>query len=110
MSTATASLILKENAVKTIAQMQSRLFAGGAKPEEYFEETTLDALNRYIYNKIPPGDFLKAVLSNDLKEAFGRADETNQAVLFFIVMWLYQNAPAGCWGSRDNYYDWLNAE
>ncbi len=62
---------------------------------------------RYYENYIPPGDFLEAVINNDLKEACGRADETNKRCLLNYVMWFYNEAPAGSWGYQDAVHDWL---
>ena len=53
---------------------------------------------RFYENGIPPGDFLTAVLDNDLKEAAGRADSTNIECLKNYVMWFYNYAPGGTWG------------
>ena len=66
-----------------------------------------DGLLRYVRYHQPPGHFLRAVLSNDLKEAFGRADEQSRAGMFAIVRWLYNDAPSICWGSPQLVKDWL---
>lgn len=68
---------------------------------------TAPGLARYIVDRTPPGDFLRAVLSNDLKMAFGKADGTNQRYLFHIVNFLYNAAPMACWGSPEKYQDWI---
>lgn len=68
---------------------------------------TLDGIHRYIDEHCPVGGFLQAVLSNDLREAFARADDNNCRALFHIVAWLYNNAPSDCWGSPDRYTDWI---
>jgi hypothetical protein len=60
----------------------------------------------WIQNGIPPGDFLTAVLNNDLRESFGRADHTNRYALFEIVKWLWNNAPSPCWGDPDRVKQW----
>lgn len=60
----------------------------------------------YILHGLPPGDFLQAVISNDLKEAVGRADETNQRCLPEYIKFLYNHAPIGCWGGRAEMVDW----
>lgn len=60
---------------------------------------TMASLMRWISNATPIGSFVSAVVSNDLREAFGRADEGNRAAMFEIVSWLYNNAPMECWGS-----------
>lgn len=64
-------------------------------------------LMRYLLYRIPPGHFLLAVLSNDLKEAMGRADVDSRAGLFNIVSFLYNNAPSSCWGNPDKVHEWL---
>lgn len=37
----------------------------------------------------PPGDFAKAVVDNDLRAAFGRADDINQHCIKFYLMLMY---------------------
>lgn len=61
----------------------------------------------YITQGIPPGGFLFAVLSNDLREACARADDINRHLLFEIVGWLWNEAPAPCWGSPAKVNAWL---
>lgn len=67
----------------------------------------VEALKRYVENRCPTGDFLEAVLSNDLREAFGRADEHNRETMFEIVCYCWNELPAVCWGSRERVKDWL---
>ena len=67
----------------------------------------IGAIKRYIVNGIQPGSFLTAVLSNDLKEAFARADSENSAAMQGWVQFLYNYAPSGCWGSPGRVSDWL---
>jgi len=71
--------------------------------------TTFEALRRYANDHIQPGGFLTAVLSNDLKEAFGRADDENLVTLFEIVKYCYNELPANCWGSPEKVSKWLAA-
>ncbi len=66
-----------------------------------------DAVRQYIENRIPPGHFLTAVICNNLKEAFARADGSNSAAVHDWVRWFYNEAPSGCWGSPDAMRDWL---
>ena len=61
---------------------------------------------RWIVNGIPPGDFLTAVLSNDLKGACERADDTNQHLLFIYCNFFYNYAPSQCWGSPEKVLAW----
>jgi len=56
--------------------------------------------------RAPPGDFLSAFLSNDLRETFGRADDTNLQHIKDYVVYFYNYAPAGCWGRADVLETW----
>jgi len=67
-------------------------------------------MKRYIENRVPPGDFLMAVLSNSLVESFGRADFNNRKRMFDIAGFLYNEAPARCWGSPEKVARWLQCE
>jgi len=69
--------------------------------------STLESLRRYKNNHIETGGFLRAVLSNDLREAIGRADHRNLPALPVIVAWLYNEMPMGAWGSPSNVTEWL---
>ena len=61
----------------------------------------------YLLHGYQPGDFLTAVLRNDLREACGRADDMNARALMQHVRFLYNCAPASCWGSREQVRDWM---
>ena len=65
------------------------------------------AIRRYIDDRVHPGDFLSAVIENDLREAVGRADDDNIRILPAYVAYLYNEAPGPCWGSTANMYSWL---
>ena len=67
-----------------------------------------EGMKLYIENGIPPGDFLLAVLENNLMEAFGRADSINRYALFDFCQFLYNKAPPQCYGSPDKVAEWLN--
>ena len=68
---------------------------------------TLDALERYATWHVRPGDFLLAVLRNDLLAAVTRADAENLAALRDIVLHVYWELPGPCWGTRAKVLDWL---
>jgi len=70
----------------------------------------MGGLNRYIKQRIKPGDFLTAVICNDLKESVYRADDENMANLPAYIHYLYNKAPSGCWGSKEKMTAWLNRE
>lgn len=65
-----------------------------------------DAARRYVEDGAHVGGFLEAVLSNDLVGAFGRADSANRDAMEDWVAWLYNDAPAGCWGSAEAVEQW----
>lgn len=68
------------------------------------------AVVRYVADRIHPGGFLTAVLTNDLREACSRADDINRHHLFDYIMFLYNYAPAGCWGSPQAVGEWLSKD
>lgn len=70
----------------------------------------IKSLKLYAEAGVPPGGFLEAVLSNDLKEAFGRADENNRYAMFDIVSYCWNHIPAACWGSKEAVTEWLKAK
>jgi hypothetical protein len=72
------------------------------------ESNMKEALDRYIEHGILPGDFLTAVLENNLSESFGRADEWNRQNLFQIVRYIYNEIPMDAWGSREKVRAWVN--
>ena len=66
-----------------------------------------DGIVRYITHRIAPGHFLSAVIQNDLKQACSRADDENRHLLWEYVVFFYNHAPMGCWGSVQKFDDWL---
>jgi len=73
-------------------------------------EYMIGGLYRYIVHHIEPGSFLRAVISNDLFDALGRADSTNSNLLKNYAQFLYNEAPSSCWGSRETYDGWIKNE
>jgi hypothetical protein len=70
----------------------------------------IEALEQYVNVGMPLGDFLRSVVSNDLREACGRADHQNLHNIPALVAWLYNtdSVPGICWGSPQRYKDWLD--
>ena len=66
-------------------------------------------LLRWFYHGIIPGGFLAAVLRNDLHRACINADDENRHLLWDYVIFLHNEAPAGCWGSPKHVDDWQKA-
>ena len=70
-------------------------------------ERMRSGLELYVKDHIKPGDFLTAVIQNDLAKATGRADGENMAVLPAYVNYFYNHAPGSCWGSKEKMDAWL---
>lgn len=70
---------------------------------EYLRESMED----YIERGQEVGGFLYAVLTNDLSEAVGRADDVNIERIPQIVRWIYNEAPSTCWGSKEKVKAWI---
>lgn len=70
-------------------------------------ERMMRPLLRYVHLHELPGDFLQAVLRNDLREAIGRADDENIANLPAFTSFLYNEAPNQCHGSAEKMVAWV---
>lgn len=83
-------------------------------PDEYLfygmhvPSHTMEDLHAYIEQRCPVGEFLYAVLSNNLKESIARADPKNMQNIPAIVGFIYNYAPEQCWGSEEKVKEWLN--
>lgn len=66
-----------------------------------------DALARYIFDRIPTGNFLRAVLENDLRRAVGYADAENLALLPTYAQIVRALAAHGAAGSPAAVQKWL---
>lgn len=66
-----------------------------------------EALERYRDWHLPPGNFLRAVLENNLAETVGLADPRSFAHLREILEWLWHKMPATAWGSFERVEEWL---
>lgn len=69
-------------------------------------------LIRYAFGGIKPGDFLCAILRNDLADAMRRADadaiasEQVKAILMFV----WNELPGNCHGSPERVEEWLSRD
>ena len=68
-----------------------------------------DGIVNYLAHGIPPGSFLHAVLTNDLREACNRADPDCARELHGLVSWLYNYAPIVSWGDEATVVEWMEA-
>lgn len=77
--------------------------------EWYIPERMMGGIRRYIEQGIPPGDFLTAVIENNLCEGMGRADDENLHNLPAFLAYFYNEAPSPCWGSPEKRREWVKA-
>ncbi len=75
----------------------------------FIRSEMIDGLEMYLKERIPPGDFLRAILENDFVQAIGRADAGNLQNIQAYSAWLYNEAPMECWGSKEKVDQWLKA-
>ena len=69
-----------------------------------------DGLVAYLVHHRMTGSFLRAVLDNNLRLAFLRADAASAAGLPGLVAFLVDWAPMVAWGSEDLVDAWLRRE
>jgi len=55
-------------------------------------------LDRYIHHGEIPNKFLTSALENKLKQTYQNASDEQLVSIPSIVYYLYNNAPAHCWG------------
>jgi hypothetical protein len=75
----------------------------------YIPERMMGGIERYINDHIRPGSFLCAVISNNLRDACGQADDENMLNLPAFVAYFYNEAPHNCWGSPEELQAWIDA-
>lgn len=90
------------------AEYTRRVIALKAMMEDVPEHMR-DGLALWVLYGIPPGDFLTALLANDLAGAVGRADTINQYRIKDIITWVYSYAPSNCWGSYEKLAKWTGS-
>ncbi len=69
----------------------------------------IEGLAQYIVRGVPTGSFLQAALSNDLKDAFGRADSESRLGMYAIVRFICNDMPHSAQGSRKTVAAWIAA-
>ena len=68
-----------------------------------------ESLARYVDHGIQPGDCLRAVLCNDLREAFARADVETARSMAAIVAYVYNEVATAACGSERRVDEWIDA-
>ncbi len=64
-------------------------------------QRVLKSINQYVWYGRPTGDFVYAVLCNNLQEAVARADASSLATLKDICTYVYNAVPSVCHGSPE---------
>ena len=67
-------------------------------------------MKRYIEEHILPGNFLQAMLENDLYRMIVHVDPDMVCELRHIYLWIYNEAPGICWGSPEKVMAWVKKE
>ncbi len=65
-----------------------------------------EGLARFVATGQLPGNFLQAVLCNNLKESVAQADDKNMFVLPAYANWMYNHAPSEAQGSHEKMMVW----
>lgn len=73
-------------------------------------QNIVEGMNRFVLLHQPVGHFLTAVLSNNLREAFARADDENQKTMFQIVSYCHNQIPGNCWGTPEKVKAWVEMD
>ena len=68
----------------------------------------VDSVRMYIEKGFMSGGFLTALFSNDLVGVYNRADKANEEAMKKWVTFLFNYAPASCWGSKQRVKDWIS--
>lgn len=78
--------------------------------EYHIRDDMVEALRRYIDDRIHPGSFLSHIICDSLSNAVSFSDDDNLANLPAFVHYLYNEAPNDCWGSYEKMQQWLNKD
>ncbi len=78
--------------------------------EFYVPDRMMGGIRRYIEHGIKPGDFLVAVITNNLLDSVTLSDDENLVNLPAFVHYFYNEAPAICWGSKEKMDNWVKAK
>jgi len=73
----------------------------------YIPERMMPGIDRYVNHKVRPGNFLQAIICNDLKLAYHYADDENYVNIPAYVDYFHWYVPGNCHGSRKAMLDWL---
>jgi hypothetical protein len=72
--------------------------------------TSAETLANYVYHGLPPGNFLRALLANDLQSAFRYADLHNRDKMQWWALVVHLYCPGDCHGSYEIVDDWIDSD
>lgn len=64
-------------------------------------------IDNYVKKRVEPGQFLTAVLENNLFESVSRADPESLIHIADLCKYINNKIPSECWGSKDKVSSWL---
>ena len=67
-----------------------------------------ESVKHYLEHGYHPGNFLTAVITNDLRGAIAHADDDNAAVMRDWVRFFYNEVQGNAWGSVEIMTDWMH--
>lgn len=73
----------------------------------HIQNHMMEAIKSYVEHGTRPGDFLTAVICNDLSEAMQRADEKNMRNLPAFVAYFYMEVPLAICGTKEKMDFWI---
>ena len=86
-------------------------FQGPSSFGDYYIPKRMEpSILAYVNDGRLPGDFLTAVLCNDLEEACKRADGENLRNLPAFVAYFHNEIPGNIWGSREKVTRYVEAK
>ena len=73
----------------------------------YIPERMMPGIKRYVEHGSKPGEFLTAIICNDLSSAVAQADNENMQNMPAFVSYFYNECPLSCWGSPHKMEAWI---
>lgn len=64
-----------------------------------WSEDQKGAMNRFLFDGLPPGGHMEAMLAHDYERALYNADIHSRSVFWATATWIRENAPELCQGS-----------
>lgn len=92
-----------------MVRLHPRDFVSNAVPFVQLPEYMWRCIVEYLENGYLEDSFLSAIVTNDLKGAFMRADNTNRPIIGAYVDYFYNHTPSLCWGSVEKVKAWIQA-